>query len=116
MVFVKRIIRTRLKNRILVQDRGGAEFKPSGILLYVEDLKRGPNKDIGPKDIFEMGSNKVYRSGLFPNTGPKSCAASLSTVLVFKPSIDLDQTVEGGVKINGIAKNRLKHFCPGIWK
>ena len=27
-----------------------------GILLYVEDLKRGTNKDIGPKDIFEMGS------------------------------------------------------------
>jgi hypothetical protein len=25
--------------------------------LYVEDLKRGTNKDIGPKDIFEMGSN-----------------------------------------------------------
>ena len=24
--------------------------------MYVEDLKRGPNKDIGPKDIFEMGS------------------------------------------------------------
>jgi len=27
-----------------------------GILMYVEDLKRGTNKDIGPKDIFEMGS------------------------------------------------------------
>jgi len=25
--------------------------------LYVEDLKRGTNKDMGPKDIFEMGSN-----------------------------------------------------------
>jgi hypothetical protein len=25
--------------------------------LYVEDLKRGTNKDIGPKDIFEIGSN-----------------------------------------------------------
>ena len=24
--------------------------------MYVEDLKRGTNKDIGPKDIFEMGS------------------------------------------------------------
>jgi hypothetical protein len=50
-------IRTHLKNRILVQDRGGAEFQTGGILLYVEDLKRGTNKDIGPKDIFEMGSN-----------------------------------------------------------
>jgi hypothetical protein len=37
----------------LVQDRGGAEFQTGGILLYVEDLK----PDIGPKDIFEMGSN-----------------------------------------------------------
>jgi catechol 2,3-dioxygenase-like lactoylglutathione lyase family enzyme len=27
-----------------------------GILLYVEDLKRGTNKDIGSKDIFEMAS------------------------------------------------------------
>jgi hypothetical protein len=40
----------------LVQDRGGAEFKTAGNLLVVEDLKRGTNKDIGPKDIFEMDS------------------------------------------------------------
>jgi hypothetical protein len=46
------------KIRILVQDRGGAEFLTGGILLYVEDLKRGTNKEVGPKDIFEMGSNK----------------------------------------------------------
>jgi hypothetical protein len=38
----------------LVQDRGGAEFQTGGILLYVEDLKLGTNKDIGTKDIFEM--------------------------------------------------------------
>jgi len=43
----------------LVQDRGGAELKTGGILLYVEDFKRGPNKDIGPKDFFEMGSSKI---------------------------------------------------------
>jgi hypothetical protein len=57
----------------LVQDRGGAEFETAGILLYVEDLKRGTNKDIGPKDIFEMGSTKFWNllfdfkefSGLF---------------------------------------------------
>jgi hypothetical protein len=46
----------------LVQDRGGAEFQTAGILLYVEDLKRGTNKDIGPKDIFEMGSKKSFES------------------------------------------------------
>jgi hypothetical protein len=42
----------------LVQDRGGAEFQTGGILLYVEDLKLGTNKDIGPKDIFVMGYRK----------------------------------------------------------
>jgi len=40
----------------LVPDRGGAEFKTGGNLLVVEDLKRGTNKDMGPKDIFEIGS------------------------------------------------------------
>jgi len=29
--------------------------------LYVEDLKRGTNKEIGPKDIFEIGSNKLRK-------------------------------------------------------
>ena len=53
------LTRTRLKNRILVQDRGGAEFQTGGILLYVEDLKRGTNRDIGPKDIFEMASKNI---------------------------------------------------------
>ena len=66
--------RTHLKNRNLVQDRGGAELHPGGIMLYVEDLrparfirpdgesrnagKRGTNPAKGgrPKDIFEMDS------------------------------------------------------------
>jgi hypothetical protein len=56
----------------LVQDRGGAEFQTGGILLYVEDLKRGTNKDIGPKDIFEMGSK-------YP-----ACLADLSSVVLTK--------------------------------
>jgi hypothetical protein len=42
----------------LVQDRGAAELHTGGNLLVVEDLKRGTNKDIRPKDIFEMTSNK----------------------------------------------------------
>ncbi len=64
------IARSHLKNRILVTDsvfasrkawlrrdrRGGAEFQTAGNLWVVEDLKRGLNKDIGPKDIFEMAS------------------------------------------------------------
>jgi hypothetical protein len=53
------LTRSHLKNRILVQDRGGAEFQTAGILLYVEDLKPGTNKDMGPKDIFEMASNNT---------------------------------------------------------
>jgi GNAT superfamily N-acetyltransferase len=39
-----KVSRTHLKNRILVQDRGGAEFQTGGILW--------------PKNIFEMGSNE----------------------------------------------------------
>ena len=52
---------------MLVQDRGGFLFQPAGILKYVEDLKRGANKDMGPKDFFEMACNKkrVY----LPNKG-----------------------------------------------
>ena len=40
----------------MVQDQGGAEFQPAGILKYVEDLKRDTNTGIGPKDFFEMAS------------------------------------------------------------
>jgi hypothetical protein len=61
-----------LKNRILVQDsvfasrllrdkRDGVKFKTGGILLYVEDFKRGTNpaeKGGRPKDIFEMAFNR----------------------------------------------------------
>ena len=43
---------------ILVQDQGGSEFQAAGILKYAEDLKRGPNTDIGAIDLFEM----AYRS------------------------------------------------------
>ena len=53
--------RTYLKKRILVKYQGGPEFQPAGILKYVEDLKREPNAEIGPKDFFEMGSNPVRK-------------------------------------------------------
>jgi hypothetical protein len=33
--------------------------------LYVEDLKRNTNKDIGPKDIFEMGSCYYCQSDVY---------------------------------------------------
>jgi len=37
--------------------RGGAEFQTAGNLMVVENSKRGTNKDMGPKDIFEIASN-----------------------------------------------------------
>ena len=45
---------TYLKIKILVQNQGGAKFQPAGILKYVEDLKRGSNAEVGPKDYFEI--------------------------------------------------------------
>ena len=51
--------RNPLKMRILVQDQGGAKSQPAGILLYFEELRRGPNTDIGPKDHFDKASHKV---------------------------------------------------------
>jgi hypothetical protein len=50
--------RSHLKNRILAQGQGRTEFQPAGILKYVEDLKRGPNTEIGEKDFFEIASNQ----------------------------------------------------------
>jgi hypothetical protein len=50
------ITRSHLKKRILVKYRGEAEFQPAGIHQYFEDLKRGTNKEIGPKDFFEIAS------------------------------------------------------------
>jgi len=47
-------IRSYLKKRILVQDQGGREVQPGGILAYFEDLNRASNAEIGPKDFFEM--------------------------------------------------------------
>jgi hypothetical protein len=51
------LYRSHLKIRILVQGQGGAEVQPAGILKYSEELKRGPNTEIGPKDFFEIASN-----------------------------------------------------------
>jgi hypothetical protein len=53
--------RTYLKKRILVQNQGGREVQPGGILQYFEDLNRTPNAEFGPKDFFEMGSNQFNR-------------------------------------------------------
>jgi hypothetical protein len=66
------VIRSHLKKKILVQDQGGVEFQPAGILKYVEDLKRRPNAEIGPKDFFEiaLSSNiNAYERGVKQLTG-----------------------------------------------
>jgi hypothetical protein len=55
------VIRSHLKNRILVQDQGGDEVQPAGILKYSEDLKRGHNTEIGPKDFFEIASINLHQ-------------------------------------------------------
>jgi len=44
------------QKKILVQGQGGTKLQPAGILEYVEDLERGPNAEIGPKDFFEIAS------------------------------------------------------------
>ncbi len=50
--------RSHLKNRIFAEGQGGAKFQTAGILKYVEDLKRRPNAEIEPKDIFEITSRR----------------------------------------------------------
>ena len=51
---------SHLKNRILVQVQGGAEFQPADILKYFEELKRGPNTEVGTKDLLEMASHNFF--------------------------------------------------------
>ena len=55
----QKVTRKHLKKEILVQDQGGAELQPAGILKYSEELKQGSNAEIGPKDFFEMPSINV---------------------------------------------------------
>ena len=53
----KRRLESDLKIKVLVQYQGGAEFQPAGKLNDVEDLKRGSNAAVGPKDYFKTDSN-----------------------------------------------------------
>ena len=53
--------RSHLKNWILSQDQGWTEFQPADIQKYFEELKRGPNTEIGTKDFFEMASNRIIQ-------------------------------------------------------
>jgi rSAM/selenodomain-associated transferase 2/rSAM/selenodomain-associated transferase 1 len=60
------VFRSHLKNRVLAQGQGRTEFQPAGILKYVEELKRGPNTEIGKKDFFEIASNPNRISIIIP--------------------------------------------------
>ena len=42
---------------MLAQGQGGTGFQPAGILKYVEDLKPGPNTEIGPRLNIKYGFN-----------------------------------------------------------
>ena len=84
----------------MVQDRGGAEFRTGGILLYVEDLERSTNKDIGPKDIFEMGSKYCAAThALFveyglaaPFTDPQPAVSALCDIPALFPGSSFQAT------------------------
>jgi outer membrane lipoprotein len=69
--------RSYLKNRILAQGQGGTEFQSAGILKYVEELERGPNTEIGRKDLFEMASN-ILVLAIFSTFLLMSCTAGIS--------------------------------------
>jgi hypothetical protein len=74
------LYRIHLKIRIFVRDQGDAEDQPAGILKYVEDLRRGPNADIGRKDFFEMGSEIIGQA-------PFRDAEKQSGLEIFAPSL-----------------------------
>jgi hypothetical protein len=39
--------------------KAGPRFNPQAYFKYSEELKRGPNTEIGPKDFYEMASNVI---------------------------------------------------------
>jgi len=73
--------RSHLKNRILVQGRGGTEVQPAGNLKYSGELKRGLHTKIGPKDFYEIASNDSggLNSGVSPIN--KKCLQQLIDVV-----------------------------------
>jgi len=40
--------------------KAGPRFNPQAYFKYSEELKLGPNTEVGPKDFFEMASRKGY--------------------------------------------------------
>ena len=59
--------------------------------MYVEDFKRGSNKDIGPKDIFEMGSKlatdpdwQLDRGNIYPQISQIIISICIFLIIFFK--------------------------------
>ncbi len=52
------------------QTSRGAKLQPAEILRYFEELKRGTNKEIGPKDFFEIASTRMTQSGGIGSSHP----------------------------------------------
>jgi len=50
--------RSHLKNRLFAEGQGRANFQTAGLLKSFEVLKRRPNAEIEPKDIFEITSRR----------------------------------------------------------
>jgi hypothetical protein len=76
-----------------IKRRGGVLTRPvkipgstTRILKYVEDLKRGANAEIGPKDYFEIASSK-YRGDMVPVVGNR-CGKILYVKIITLKRID----------------------------
>jgi hypothetical protein len=66
---------SHLKISIFGRDQGEPEDQPTGILKYVEDLRREFNADIGRKDFFEMAS-------MFTMSRPRIAGSSPESTLI----------------------------------
>ena len=54
---------------MLVQDHDGFLFQPAGIFKYLEELKQGANKDMGPKDFLGMACSQINGHFIFMSFG-----------------------------------------------
>ncbi len=97
----------------MVQDRGGAELQTAGNLLVVEDLKRGTNKDIGPKDIFEMGSYNcpLMMKQISDNTEQTLSVADKLTRTAHEPGVYFLKDAAGAIIYIGKARDLRKRLA-----
>ena len=58
--------------------------------MYVEDIKRGTNKDIGPKGIFEMGSNNKEINDLLIKSGMRRSITQDMVQSIWKSFLTMD--------------------------